>query len=159
MKYIDAEKLKAEIERLKKELTEYSAQEGLDYIESYINSIQQPSLPPNLDEAAEAHRRKVYIGDRDMCQLVRESFKAGAEYQYQKDRAEFAKLKAKEWQIGYDEGRKAGAEWMAGQGVTIDGQITKVGENCWCDLDDAKVDSALQVFNNEEEVIVQIRKK
>lgn len=35
------EKILNEIHRLKKELDGYSASEGLDYIESYINSLQQ----------------------------------------------------------------------------------------------------------------------
>lgn len=39
-------------------------------------------------------------------------FIAGAEWQYQKDRGEFAKLKAKEWSDGYDEGIAKGKEQM-----------------------------------------------
>lgn len=39
-------------------------------------------------------------------------FIAGAEWRYQKDRREFAKLKAKEWSDGYDEGIAKGKEKM-----------------------------------------------
>ena len=60
-------------------------------------SKEQPSLPSNLDEAAEAHRRKVYCGDAEMCQFVREVFKSGA-------------------------------EWMATQWETIDGEITTTSD-------------------------------
>lgn len=38
--------------------------------------------------------------------------KAGAEWQYQKDRREFAKLKAKEWSDGYNDGFARGKEQM-----------------------------------------------
>jgi hypothetical protein len=42
------EKILNEIHRLKEELDDYSALEGLDYIESYINTLQQ-SLPSALE--------------------------------------------------------------------------------------------------------------
>lgn len=53
-KYIDADnpidKIIAEIHRLKRELEGYSAQEGLDYIESYINFISREyPLPYSFD--------------------------------------------------------------------------------------------------------------
>lgn len=41
-----------------------------------------------------------------------DGFKAGSEWRYQKDRREFAKLKAKEWSDGYDEGIAKGKEQM-----------------------------------------------
>lgn len=49
-------------------------------IVDFVIKNSQPSLPSNLDKAAEAHRRKVYYGDAEMCQFVREVFKAGAEW-------------------------------------------------------------------------------
>jgi len=61
-----------------------SFKEALDLA---IVSLSQPSLPSDLDEAAEAYRRKVYCGDSEMCQFIREVFKAGAEWmagQYEK---------------------------------------------------------------------------
>ena len=111
----------AEIHRLKNELEGYSAQEVLDYIESYINIIsrEQPSSS-DLDEAAEKYANKEYPDEASCGQwgtgdyeppvdmeypreVAKDSFKAGAEWQYQKDRGEFAKLKAKEWMSGYDD--------------------------------------------------------
>lgn len=64
-------------------------------------------IPKDLEEAA-----KEYVGNIAYCgddiELEKEQSKrdfiAGAKWQYQKDRAEFAKLKAKEWSDGYDEG-------------------------------------------------------
>ena len=58
--------------------------------------------PQGLDEVA-----KEYASD-DLMQANLEipAFKAGAEYQYQKDRYEFAKIKAKIWEEGYDAGAK-----------------------------------------------------
>ena len=43
---------------------------------------------------------------------LEEAFIAGAKWKYQKDRAEFAKLKAKEWSDGYNEGIVRGKEQM-----------------------------------------------
>ena len=95
------ERILAEIHRLKNELEGYSAQEVLDYIESYINIIsrEQPSSS-DLDEAAEEFGKRAGL---ELKPFARKYFKAGAEWQYQKDREEFAKLKAKEWMSGYDD--------------------------------------------------------
>lgn len=54
-----------------------SFKEALDLA---IVSLSLPSLPSDLDEAAEAYRKKVYCGDSEMCQFVREVFKAGAQW-------------------------------------------------------------------------------
>ena len=59
-----------------------------------------------LEEAAEEYSKRVSDGHnyRDLtCAFI-----AGAEWQYQKDRYGFAKLKAKEWMSGYDEGYAKG---------------------------------------------------
>ena len=53
---------------------------------------------------------------------------------------------------------KAGAEWAFGQGVTMNGSVTKIGTDCFLDVDGDQ-EQMLSVFDNEEEVIVQIRKK
>ena len=77
MKYIDAEKLIAEIERrLKRYDPDYTnAGSELKELISFITSLQQerPSLPSNLDEAAE---------NCTYCEhaYARESFKEGAEW-------------------------------------------------------------------------------
>ena len=94
------EKIIAEINRLKGELEGYSAREALDYIESYINT--QPSLPSNLDKAAEEyadeHRFRIpYDGSNNFYDKV--DVKASLD------------------------GFKAGAEWMAGQGWIDDGRM------------------------------------
>ena len=95
------ERILAEIHRLKNELEGYSAQEVLDYIESYINIIsrEQPSSS-DLDEAAEEFGKRQGV---ELKPFAKKYFKAGAEWQYQKDRGEFSKLKAKEWMSGYDD--------------------------------------------------------
>lgn len=47
-------------------------------------------------------------------------FKDGAEWKYQKDRGEFAKLKAKEWSDGYNKGIVRGKEKMMEDAVEIE---------------------------------------
>jgi len=111
-----------------------SFKEALDLA---IVSLSQPSLPSSLDEAAEAYRRKVYCGDSEMCQFIREVFKAGA-------------------------------EWMAGQGVTVKKKIGKIDDGVnqiptYCNgFEITELD--VSFLNSKEcgygdEVIVQIRKK
>ena len=102
------ERILAEIHRLKNELEGYSAQEVLDYIESYINIIsrEQPSSS-DLDEAAQKVEDYYDVGDEHgylYCHRgdIKDAFIAGAKWQYQKDRGEFAKIKAKTWCEGFD---------------------------------------------------------
>ena len=68
----------AEIRRLKNELEGYSAQEVLDYIESYINIIsrEQPSSS-DLDEAAEEFGKRQGL---ELKPFAKKYFKAGAEW-------------------------------------------------------------------------------
>ena len=77
----------------------YSSEELQDAIDTIVS---RPSLPSDLDEAAEAHRRKVFYGDPDYSRLLRETFKAGA-------------------------------EWMAGQGVNL---------KCWIARDERSGDES-----------------
>ena len=114
-KYIDADKIRAEIERRKKEhmynempITIGRYYEDRDLL-AFIDSLQQkqPSSS-DLDEAAQKVEDYYDVGDEHgylYCHRgdIKDAFKAGAEWQYQKDRAEFAKLKAKEWMSGYDD--------------------------------------------------------
>lgn len=44
----------------------------------------------------------------DIVEAMTQAFELGQRTKYQQDRAEFAKLKAKEWQSGYDEGHMKG---------------------------------------------------
>lgn len=65
---------------------------------------EQPEVDcDELDEAAQAYANGpdvAWVGTSALeC-----AFKAGAKWKYQKDRAAFAKLKAKEWMSGYNEG-------------------------------------------------------
>ena len=53
----------------------------------------------------------------------------------------------------------AGANWAMEQGVTIDGCVTAITNERWLDIDDDKADEALANFQNDEQVIVQIRRK
>ena len=141
-KYIDADRLKAEIEKntpdrlqlliyrdiilalidsLQQEQgliiinkKDWEAQEQFRKNKDFGKPLQQeqPSLPDNLDEAAREIVIKMHpclqdctiLGDRLTRGQLMALVKAGAEWQYQKDRCEFAKLKAKEWMNGYDEG-------------------------------------------------------
>ena len=54
---------------------------------------------------------------------------------------------------------KAGAKWAMEHGVIIDGCVSAIADKRWVDLDDDKLDSAMAKFNNDDKVIVQIRKK
>lgn len=140
MKYIDAEKLIAEIEKLNS-LVPYESKDRHDEglhdaykaVKNIITSLQQePSLPSNLDEAAkkiviQLHPSMEYsavLGDRlttgELIELV-----------------------------------KAGAEWMAEQGETVFDTIVIDGQGQRWLTDNL----LLGDYDNGEEVIVQIRKK
>lgn len=100
MKYIDAEKLKELLDAKYKEFTEKAKKDcplqyqymadGLDIAEQFIDSLQQeqPSLPDNLDEAAKEYMKKARKHLFDDSPIGRA-----------------------------DDAFKAGAEWMAKQGV------------------------------------------
>jgi len=75
-----------------------------------VDSISEEPVSEELEEAADKFAR---FYDQGTCDgIAQECFKAGAEWQYQKDRGEFAKLKAKEWSDGYNEGIVKGKEKM-----------------------------------------------
>ena len=151
MKYIDAEKLKAEIEfaksvysspnRVVQGIADVFRQDGraamCDDLLKKIDSLQQeqPSLPFNLDEAAEEY---TYQGIPDTMKPI---FKPLAD--------EIVKH------------FKAGAEWMAGQGYTK--EETVYFERL-CDENRIMVDLGWGEperggFNPGDKVVVQIRKK
>lgn len=97
---------------------------------------QQPSLPSNLDKAAEKYAKENcenYVDEEDGVTYIEEAL-----------RNTF----------------KAGAEWMAGQGKSFDGIVRDDG---FVDFD--KYGSSMMIpsntpyFNNGEKVIIQIRKK
>ncbi|MBQ8070956.1 MAG: hypothetical protein IJ202_08905 [Bacteroidales bacterium] len=76
---------------------------------TYSDKQEQPEVDCHeLEEAADDNIRKVadaagHPGWDWTTQDVAEAFKAGAKWQYQKDRYEFAKLKTKVWCDGYDD--------------------------------------------------------
>lgn len=133
---VDAEKILAEIRRLKTELQGYSAREALDYIESYINLIsREPLLPNDIDEAADNFVWEVMENDEkgisDLCQKLRPSSKISDFYD------------------ALGEFFKAGVEWMAGQGVTL--KVTD--DTTWGEVNDF-------IHRNCDSVKeIQIRKK
>lgn len=80
-------KILIEINRLKNELDGYSAKEGLDYIESYINTLskQQVKEPSeDLEEAAEKYSDK-YCSDWAYRLEYEDAFIAGAEWMARKE--------------------------------------------------------------------------
>lgn len=86
--------------------------EALEYVKmlesKYKHKDSLPEEPDkSLDEAAEKYSDK-YCSDWAYRLEYEDAFQAGAEWQYQKDRGEFAKIKAKEWINGYDEGYAKG---------------------------------------------------
>lgn len=107
-KYIDAEKLKAEIESLhidanklceknryiNKDAHQYygGKRDGYKVILSFIDSLQQEqtSLPSNLDEAAEKFAR---LYDNGTCDgIAQDCFKAGAEWMAEKAKQEHTEV-------------------------------------------------------------------
>ncbi|MBO4924459.1 MAG: hypothetical protein J5382_10115 [Bacteroidales bacterium] len=143
-----------------------------------LSNENKPSLLSDLDEAAEEYEDWVESysqSDFPTCVSFRQAFKAGAEWRDAQipklpdnvDEAAFAYENA-QWEAGikdcgycpqdvYD-AFKAGVEWMAGQGVTVDGIITKVG----CKLDVETTEYIIpeeSEFERGDKVIVQIRKK
>lgn len=93
----------------------------------------EKETPKDLEEAA-----KVYFENPNSSWQVKDVFIAGSEWRYQKDRAKFAKLKAKEWSDGYNEGIVRGKEQMLkeaeecelywdGYFLTIDLNMTALG--------------------------------
>lgn len=137
------EKILVEIQRLKKELDGYTASEGLDHIESYINLIRREySLPSNIDEAAHNYA-----------------------WEKQEHHIDFDGDEYLDYGTRYD-AFKAGAEWMARQGSSFKVNVEEVPQGHWyagfhlgrCAEEE---ENALKSINAKdgEEVIVQIRKK
>lgn len=124
-KYIDAEKLKEKIDEVRQdwlgdstglEVVERGAELGatesiLDSIDDIIESLQQEQ--PEVDLEKEIEKMwNVFIeteaGRGAFSNIARHFYELGQQDKYQQDRAEFAKLKAKEWQDGYDDGYQRG---------------------------------------------------
>jgi hypothetical protein len=97
-----------------------------------IELLQQPSLPSDLDEAAETFN----------------NVNAARMWDYE------GKTQGEIVEAAY----KAGAEWMAGQGATVDGIITKVGYKLDVETTEYILPEESE-FERGDRVIVQIRKK
>lgn len=104
----------------------YSSEELQDAIDTIVS---KPSLPSNLDEAAEEIASDIAPTHPDIGWDVC-----------------FEKIK---------EGIKAGSEWMAGQGVSMLGRVGIYG----VDVESITKELREAGFNLGEEIILQIRKK
>jgi len=105
-----------------------------------IELLQQPSIPSNVDEAAEEYGRKEY---------------SHAIHFWDEG---LSKNKPEVMKEDFVNSFKAGAEWMAGQGVTVDGVITKVGYKLDVETTEYILPEESE-FERGDKVIVQIRKK
>ena len=108
-------KIKAEIERLEKiggivpldnreQKTGYES--ALLDIGTFLDTLEEP-VCEELEEAAMNYIAPIENEDglriiNFSGQDIKDAFIAGAKWQYQKDRAEFAKIKAKTWCEGFD---------------------------------------------------------
>ena len=135
MKYIDSEKLIAEIDnKLLHEQgfedgnSEYGYKCALKDIKRAITSLQQeqPAHPSNLDEAAEKYSENILANNEDLQDAIEDAFKAGA-------------------------------EWMAGQGVTKEAVIGMATEEISINVSQHTLNE-LYICPGDK-VVVQIRKK
>ena len=87
MKYIDAEKLIERLEEMKR--AEYencggvnSKTGALQEVQELIDSLQQeqPSLPSNIDEAAEEYSENILANNEDLQDAIEDAFKEGAKW-------------------------------------------------------------------------------
>lgn len=104
----------------------------LEALRVALDALSQPSLPSDLDEAAEETLRRAYPGDAYyyVGRPARRLFK---------------------------EGFKAGAEWMAKQGVTKEAVIGMATEEIFINVSQQTLNE-LDLCPGDK-VIVQIRKK
>lgn len=113
MKYIDAEKLTKAIEDKGLDCSFALKMERLDIL-ALIDSLQQEQPEVDLEKAYKSYmesRKDDLSGNAvtvNMKDLARHFYELGQSTKYQQDREEFAKLKAKEWINGYDEGYAKG---------------------------------------------------
>ena len=110
-----------------------------------IKVLSIPSLPSNMDEAAEAIAEKYatkVFGKVDTHDHIDHNGKNECRALYS---------------IGCIEGFKAGVEWMTGQGVSYIDRLVVIDDEIYLNCSPDTVD--LSLFQNSKEVIVQIRKK
>lgn len=88
MKYIDAEKLKRLVGELKERAKRNRCDswgivpDALEEVEGFIASLQQehPSLPSNIDEAAEEYSENILANNEDLQDAIEDAFKEGAKW-------------------------------------------------------------------------------
>lgn len=88
MKYIDAEKLKRLVGELKERAKRNRCDswgivpDALEEVEGFITSLQQehPSLPSNIDEAAEEYSENILANNEDLQDAIEDAFKEGAKW-------------------------------------------------------------------------------
>lgn len=81
----------------------HTPQEAAERLHKYL-TLEEPEVDEELNKAAEEYAtdtfpisEETYVDYRVKCAFI-----AGAKWQYQKDRGEFAKIKAKTWCEGFD---------------------------------------------------------
>ncbi len=120
MKYVDPEKLNAEIKKRIKELdhdkylsvgSKTARIAELHFIDRLIDTLQreQPSLPSNLDEAAGKYANKEFPDEPSCGQWGTGDYEPPVDMEYPREIAKDA--------------FKAGVEWMAGQYEKIEGEL------------------------------------
>lgn len=116
-KYIDADRLRAEIAQrfwdygtpLHDDVVTAKVDEVLSIIDSLQQEQPEVDLVKEYDE--EFYNDPVYgklINRNAGIGVARHFYELGQSIQYQKDRLEFSKLKAKEWKEGFDKGYAKG---------------------------------------------------
>ena len=123
MKHIDADRLKKAIEDKGLDCSFTLKMERLDTL-ALIDGLQQEQPEVDLENYLENYFKGWHVEEEigltkpdgwscivdDLKDIARHFYELGCSTQYQKDRGEFAKLKAKEWQDGFDEGYKEGIQ-------------------------------------------------
>lgn len=107
-----------------------------------IDALSQPSLPSNLDEAAEKYANKEYPDEASCGQWGTGDYESPVDMEYPREVAK--------------DSFKAGAEWMAEQGEVVLGSITRVVNRL--DVETLEYLPEESEFVIGDKVIVQIRK-
>lgn len=109
-------------------------------IVDFVIKHYEPQLPAGLDEAVQIDKEEAgHCLDEFISNPTREYFAAAIEYFFNK-------------------GKKAGAEWMAGQGVTLNGRVLP-GIKCNLYVESDWFDMGFGGLKYNDKVILQIRKK
>lgn len=112
--------------------------EQLAQIVAFVINNYQPSLPSNLDEAADCYKDTIKPEDVD-------DYANGVFYET-----------FTEYQIA--DAFKDGAKWMAKQGETVAGIVTKVGDKLDVETTEYLIPEESE-FERCDKVIIQIRKE